>query len=390
MRRPKQKTAIVVGAGIVGAASAYFLARSGFSVRIVDTVAPASGASGAADGAVSVASKRPGAMMNAALAGVALYRELERDGVLAGLFTPRPTLMVAESETESAVLDGHAEALAHAGIEVERHVGAALRARIPALAPGVQMAIEVHGEGHAIGYQIVNRLIEASGVAVERACSVHRLSLVAGGTAVDGVVTDQGSLHADIYILAAGAGSAALLDLDKVLRPRKGQLLVTDRAPALNASLHGSLMSCGYLLSKAATSCPDQRTERRYGLVIDPLRTGQFLIGGTREDCAESSNDLVAVRRLLSDALRLMPALAQLRLIRAFSGVRTATSDGMPLIGRAAGLQNLIVATGFEGDGICLGPLAGLLVQQLAAGVPPEIDLAPFDPGRFAIRRQVA
>nr|WP_295468141.1 FAD-binding oxidoreductase [Mesorhizobium sp.] len=390
MRRPKQKTAIVVGAGIVGAASAYFLARSGFSVRMVDTVAPASGASGAADGAVSVASKRPGAMMNAALAGVALYRELERDGVLAGLFTPRPTLMVAESETESAVLDGHAEALAHAGIEVERHVGAALRARIPALAPGVQMAIEVHGEGHAIGYQIVNRLIEASGVTVERACSVHRLSLAAGGTAVDGVVTDQGSLHADICILAAGAGSAALLDLDQVLRPRKGQLLVTDRAPALNASLHGSLMSCGYLLSKAATSCPDQRTERRYGLVIDPLRTGQFLIGGTREDRADSNNDLSAVKRLLSDALRLMPALAQLRLIRAFSGVRTATSDGMPLIGRAAGLQNLIVATGFEGDGICLGPLAGRLVQQLATGVVPEIDLAPFDPGRFAIRRQVA
>lgn len=390
MRRLKQKTAIVVGAGIVGAASAYFLARSGFSVRIVDTVAPASGASGAADGAVSVASKRPGAMMNAALAGVALYRELERDGVLAGLFTSRPTLMVAESETESAVLDGHAEALARAGIELERHVGAALRARIPVLAPGVRMAIEVHGEGHAIGYQIVNRLIETSGVAVERACSVHRLALAAGGTTVDGVVTDRGSLHADTYVLTAGAGSAALLGLDSVLRPRKGQLLVTDRAPALNASLHGSLMSCGYLLSKAATSGPDQRTERRYGLVIDPLRTGQFLIGGTREERADSGNDLVAVRRLLSDALRLMPDLAHLRLIRAFSGVRTATVDGVPLIGRAAGLQNLIVATGFEGDGICLGPLAGRLVQQMATHAVPEIDLAPFDPGRFAVQRHHA
>lgn len=390
MRRPKQKTAIVVGAGIVGAASAYFLARSGFSVRMLETVAPASGASGAADGAVSVASKRPGAMMNAALAGVALYRELERDGVLAGLFTSRPTLMVAETEIENAVLDGHAEALARAGVKVERHVGAALRARIPVIAPGVLMAVEVHGEGHAIGYQIVNRLIEASGVTVERACPVRRLSLEAGGTAVDGVVTDRGTRHADVVILAAGAGSALLLGLDGVLRPRKGQLLVTDRAPGLNASLHGSLMSCGYLLSKATAGAPDPSTERRYGLVIDPLSTGQFLIGGTREDRADSSNDLSAVKRLLADALRLMPALAQLRLIRAFSGVRTATVDGLPLIGRAAGLQNLIVATGFEGDGICLGPLAGRLVQQLATGVPPEIDVAPFDPCRFAIRRQVA
>ncbi|WP_048647084.1 NAD(P)/FAD-dependent oxidoreductase [Nitratireductor soli] len=390
MGRRQQKSAIVVGAGIVGAAASYFLARSGFSVRLLETVAPASGASGAADGAVSVASKRPGAMMDAALAGVALYRELEREGVLAGLFTPRPTLMVAETEAESAVLDGHAGALANAGVTVERHVGAALRARIPAIAPGVRMAVEVHGEGHAIGYQIVNRLIEAGGVAVERACPVHRLALAFGGTAVDGVVTDQGTLHADIFILAAGAGSAALLGLDGVLRPRKGQLLVTDRAPALNVSLHGSLMSCGYLLSKATTGTPDRSTERRYGLVIDPLRTGQFLIGGTREDRADSGNDLPAVQRLLTDALRLMPALAQLRLIRAFAGVRTATADGLPLIGRAAGLQNLIVATGFEGDGICLGPLAGRLVQQMATGATPEIDLAPFDPGRFALRRQDA
>ena len=64
------------------------------------------------------------------------------------------------------------------------------------------------------------------------------------------------------------------------------------------------------------------------------------------------------------------------------------TDDGLPLIGRAG--SNLIVATGFEGDGICLGPLAGKVVAQLAAGQAPAIDLAPFDPDRFAAWRRAA
>lgn len=389
MGRGRPKSVIVIGAGIVGASAAYFLSRAGFQVRLIDAAAPSAGATGAADGAVSVASKRPGPMMEAALAGVALYRALERDGLLDGLYRTRPTLMVAEEDSEVTVLDRHAEALAGAGVAVARLGGEALRARIPVAARRVRAAVEVSGEGHAIGYQIVSRMIAASGVAVERGRRARALSLAPGGAAADAVITDDGKLWADHVVLAAGGGSAALLGLSAALRPRKGQLLVTDRAPALNAALPGSLMSCRYLLSKAAAG-PVQPAPRRNGLVIDPLRTGQFLIGGTREETGESGNDIDAVRHMLADAVALLPGLARLRLIRTFAGVRTATADGLPLIGRAPGMQNVIVATGFEGDGICLGPLAGRLVEQLVSGRPTEIDLSPFDPGRFAERSMVA
>ena len=83
------KSVIVIGAGIVGASAAYFLGRAGYAVRILDAVAPAAGATGSADGAVSVASKRPGPMMEAALAGVALYRSLAQEGLFRDLFKRR-------------------------------------------------------------------------------------------------------------------------------------------------------------------------------------------------------------------------------------------------------------------------------------------------------------
>ena len=173
---------VVVGAGIVGAAATYFLSRRGFRVRLIEACEPAAAASGAADGAVSVASKRPGPMMTAALAGIALYRELEREGLFAGLFRSRPTVMVAEDDGEVESLLGHAAALAGEGMRLRHIEGEALRRDLPGVAPYVRLAVEVGDEGHAIGYEIVRRLIAASGVSVERGTPVTGLAANDDGT----------------------------------------------------------------------------------------------------------------------------------------------------------------------------------------------------------------
>ena len=390
MAAQNNQTAVVVGAGIIGAASAYFLSQAGFAVRVLDVAAPAAAASGSADGAVSVASKRPGAMMQAAIAGVETYRALSASGLLDGLFKERSTYMVAQDADEDAVLEQHAAALTGCGVDVHRRAGRDLKETMPVVSPAVRSAIEVRGEGHAIGYEIVNRLLLASGAEILRGCEVRSVRTAAGAASIAALDTTAGPLEADIYVLAAGGGSAALLGLDGVLRPRKGQLLVTERAPRLNAGLPGSLMSCRYLMSKDSTDVRMTTAGRRFGLVVDPLRTGQFLIGGTREETDRRDTDLAAVRLLLGEAVSLVPGLASVRLLRTFAGVRTATADGRPLIGHAPGFDNLLVATGFEGDGICLGPLTGRIVSQLARASRPQIDLAPFDPARFAAQRQAA
>lgn len=167
-------------------------------------------------------------------------------------------------------------------------------------------------------------------------------------------------------------------------------MLITERALALNHGMPGSLMSCRYLMSKDSTDAKMEETQRRFGLVIDPLRTGQFLIGGTREETDIGGTDIDAVRRLLREAVDMVPDLANVRLLRTFSGIRTATADGRPLIGRVPGCDNALLATGFEGDGICLGPLAGRMISQLALGQKTTVDLAAFDPARFPSLRLAA
>lgn len=384
MKSHPPSSAIVVGSGIIGAATAYFLAKRGVSVRLIDASAPAAEATGAADGAVSVASKRPGPMMSAALKGVRLYGQMADEGVFAGAFKRRSTFIVAASDEECAVLEAHSAALERAEVHVETLTEDKLHRTFPVLSPQARMAVEVRGEGHAIGYQIVHRLLTASGITVDRKTQVERLLIDGSSQRVSGIETNQGRLSADIVVIAAGNGSASLLGFSNVLTPRKGQLLVTERAPALNAAMPGAIMSGRYLLSKGSQKTGDQLPARGLGLVIDPLLTGQFLIGGTREDFGDrSTNDMEAVSKILSDAVALVPGLASLRLLRSFAGVRTAVIDGMPLVGRIPRLENAYVATGFEGDGICLGPITGQSIVQLICGEEPAIDLSCFDPGRF-------
>jgi glycine/D-amino acid oxidase-like deaminating enzyme len=77
--------------------------------------------------------------------------------------------------------------------------------------------------------------------------------------------------------------------------------------------------------------------------------------------------------------------LAQLRVIRVFAGVRAATRDGLPIVGRVGGADNVWIATGFEGDGICLGPLMGRVCQQLICCQDPQMDISALDAGRFGL-----
>lgn len=379
---PTQGSIIVVGAGIVGMSAAYFLARAGWAVTVLDASVPAAGATGASDGAVSVASKKAGPLMTMAIAGVRFYRELSAAGVLTDEFASRPTFIVALDAGEMPVLERHAAQLQAAGVSVRMLDGAALTQTLGQVAPGAVAAVEVQGDGHAVGYRVVERLRRLGGFGIRRNVRVAGLHRTAGR--VDGVVTDRGVERADAVLLAAGIGSVGLLDASGIIRPRKGQLIVTDRGNGDLPCFPGPLMSCRYLMSKGSQPTGGAPEPRSFGLVIDPLATGQFLIGGTREDSADAaSTDADAVVRLLREAVELSPLVAHLRVLRVFAGIRAATRDGLPIVGPLDGLDNVWIATGFEGDGICLGPLMGRVCQQLICGETPEVDVSPLSTDRF-------
>lgn len=356
----------------------------------MEATSPAAGASGASDGAVSVITKLPGPLMDLGIRGKAYYNELALPGgVLQGAFHQRSAFVAASSEAEIQVLEKQAVALDRAGIFCNMIEGKALNRVFPLLNNSIRVAMEAPNEGHAIGYEIVNRFLKASGATIRRNCPVANVEYDLDSGRCTGVRTAGGVIHADDVIVAAGLFSANLVPWIKIL-PQHGHLIITDRADALK-NFPGHLFFASYLAAKgnlAGGSSFQKHSQQNGALVIDPLRTGQLLIGSTREPCDDAScADFVAVQRILKTAISYLPKLAELDVIRVFAGIRAVAIDGTPLLGPICSAPGLWVATGFAGDGISLAPLAGRELGKLMMNETALCEIEAMSPSRFASLR---
>ena len=157
------------------------------------------------------------------------------------------------------------------------------------------------------------------------------------------------------------------------MKPRKGHLVITDRYPGF---VRHQLVELGYL--KSAHS----HATESVAFNVQPRRTGQVLIGSSREyeQTGSEINDSL-LRRMLERAARFMPGLGGLNILRIWTGFRAATPDKLPLIGLLR--PGVYLATGHEGLGITtsLGT-ARILADQILRR-QPAIPVAPYLPGRF-------
>jgi glycine oxidase len=113
-----------------------------------------------------------------------------------------------------------------------------------------------------------------------------------------------------------------------------------------------------------------------------PRADGKILIGSTLEEKGfDKSVTIDAVGSLAARGARLMPEIAKLPLATSWAGLRPATPDRLPYLGRGP-VDGLIFATGHFRNGILLAPITAEIVADLLAGQPSSVDLTPFDPMR--------
>jgi D-hydroxyproline dehydrogenase subunit beta len=182
-------------------------------------------------------------------------------------------------------------------------------------------------------------------------------------------------LRAPMLINATGA-SAPELTPGAPVRKRKGHLVISDREPGF---VRHQLVELGYL--KSAHSV----TADSVAFNVQPRKTGQILIGSSRQFGSESTCvDPAMVSAMLRRAEEYMPDLRQLPAIRIWTGFRAATPDKLPLIGPWPGDSTLWLATGHEGLGITTSlATAALLCAQIAGDAAP-IPVEPYSPARFS------
>jgi len=363
----------IVGGGIVGCACAQAAVAAGLRVAVFEGQRVGAGATAAGMGHLVVIDDDPAEFALARLS-MTLWREWAGWQDIERLACG--TLWLAETAAQQAAAQAKLARLAAAGLQADWLDAPALRAAEPRLAHDLVGALRVHGDEVAYGPGMAARLaadVRAGGGRIEEMRPVARLR-DDGLELVDGTRVAAGHV-----LLAAGNDSVRLWPGDSPLRlrPRKGQLAITDRYPGY---LRHALVELGYI--DAAHGDADESV----AFNAQPRASGQVLLGSSRSyRDTTPAVDAALLARMVRRAQRFLPDIAALQMLRCWAGLRPATPDGRPIIGRIPGSTrgNQWVATGHEGLGLTTATGTASVWLDLLLGRMPAIDPAPYAPERF-------
>ncbi|MEX3976155.1 NAD(P)/FAD-dependent oxidoreductase [Paraburkholderia caribensis] len=365
---------VIVGAGIVGAACAAELAARGLRVTVLDAAGIGGGATAAGMGHIVV--------MNDSPAEFALSR-YSRDLWLAlapqlrtrDAFARCGTLWVAaDAEELDAAREMHA-AFAAQDVAAQLLDERALYDCEPSLAPGMAGGLFIGHDSIVYAPSATQWLLTQSPGAARIDVRLHVQAV-----AVDArhVTLSNGERVGGAHIVVANGLQARELVRGLPLQPKKGHLLITDRYPGF---IRHQLLELGYIKSA------HHATGTSVAFNAQPRPTGQLLIGSSRQfDTTDPAVDMPVLAQMLQRAARYLPALATLNGIRAWTGFRAASPDGLPLIGPAGGAApGVWLAVGHEGLGVTTSLGTAQLLAAQITQTAAAIAVDPFLPARFEL-----
>jgi glycine/D-amino acid oxidase-like deaminating enzyme len=372
---------VVVGAGVVGASCAYYLAAAGVNVRLYDRSFVVSGSSGSCEGNVLAWDKELERELPLALRSADLWQGLSSE-LEDFEYDRKGSIVVAETEAELLACAERNRVLAGLGVEGEVLDADALRREEPYAAHDLPGGVLYPGDAQLEPRLATAALVHGAvrlGAQLVTDVSVKSILRGADGRAT-GVETRAGRVGADMVVVAAGVWTPALLEtagLSVPVTPRKGQIVVLERSPVV---FRRKLSEAGYV---AAVEADDAALQ--IAMVVESTPSGTALLGSSRQHMGfDREVELGVAGAIARRAARFFPVLNDARALRVYAGLRPLTPDHVPIIGPFAEAPNICVATGHEGAGIGLAPASGELVAAWHTGAPSSVPIGWFSPDRFA------
>lgn len=378
---------IVVGGGLIGTSTAYYLAKSGAKVTLIDAKDIAAGTSGACDRAIMLQSKMPGPTLDLAIRSAKLYENLEEELEMNLEYRKSGGMIIIETMEEKEAMISMVKRQQSAGIDVKLISGEEAREHQPGLSVDLIGSTWWEDDAEVNPLKVSFAFANAAkklGATIKLGSPVTRF--ITKETRVTGVEVAGEKVDADAVIVAAGVWTPMLLKplgIEVPIIPRQGQILVTERLPPF---LHTGILSASYIANKLKRN-HDKESADPYGvgLAIGQTHSGSLLIGGSRQFTGynNTETDPEITRKISEEAVRAFPSLANARIIRAFTGLRPYTPDGKPIIGPVSEIDGMYIAAGHEGDGIALAPISGKIMAQIVNEEAPEMEISAFSMSRF-------
>jgi len=369
--RKMEAPVVIVGAGIVGGAAAYYLAQRGLKPLVLEKSAIGVEASARSAGGVR-AQCRDRLERILAMASIKLWEGLEAELDFDMEYVQGGNIRLAAGEERLAQLAAEAEEELVDGLAVEMWDRDELRRRAPYLS---EMFI---GAKYCATDGVANPILStwAFAVAAKRAGAsilthTEAIAVETQAGQVTSVLAQgrEGELRIDtpLVIHAGGAYAPQLsqtLGINIPVEPARNFIGVTQRVKPFFTEF---------------LSSHDMRVYFR------PARTGHIHVGGVLVT-ANTSNKIVPAEGLthLSRIALAVPMLGSTNFLRAWAGTLAMTPDRLPIIGPVEGVQGYLLAAGFSGHGFCLGPIVGKLLSELVLDGEASMSLAELSHSRFA------
>jgi glycine/D-amino acid oxidase-like deaminating enzyme len=361
---------VVVGAGIVGAFAAYFLARLGCRAILVERAEVGGGASGNNPGGLNPLHGVgiPGSMQSLALESFALHLEHWDDiGRRSGIdFAPRLSArlhLAADDDDVAQLRLIEAQHLSMPGFSARWLDRADLLALEPGLSAAIERGLWTEGNAKVDPARYTKAIVEA---AVQLGAELRQgevRGLRHADGRVTGVLLEAETIDCDGVVIACGTASAEparWLDLPLPVEPVKGELLLVEAAGGLATDL---------AWRDAVFYATGEET---------------LWLGGTEEQAGfDLSPTPQAQAAILERARRVLPRLEHARVVRTKVGLRPVTPDGIPIVGAAEGWANVFLALGGGRKGVLLGSGMGQAVAELASAGETRLSIDPCAPGRL-------
>lgn len=383
----------IVGGGIIGAACAHELTRAGASVTLIERDELAAGASGRNQGWF-VLPEDP-VLEPMARATLPEYLDVAASSPLPVWIDREPVghLVVAlEDEDVPRAKPALSSATAQ-GVAIRQLDSAELREAEPAITPEA-VAGWLLDQGHRLDPAALTVALalaaKAAGADIRHHLRVR--ALLEDGEAVRGVMTDDGPIHADTVVVAAGPWSTSLLDPMRIRLPVSGARGWIVRVAPTTDPLRHLIEHTGWRDSPERLAAVEQPSAERVatdgmpqaevGAILHLHPDGTVLVGSSRQAwITPEPEDPSVPRRQLAAAIKVVPSLAASRVLSTWWGLRPITPDERPLVGRVR--DGLVIATGHGSEGVILGAGTAKLVTSIVLDNSPPFDPVPFDPFRF-------
>jgi sarcosine oxidase subunit beta len=357
----------IIGSGITGCSAAYYLAKQGRQVVVLEKDKGV-GLQASARAAGGVRQQGRTGALHLAIAAVQLWAGLSEELQAELEYVRTGNLVIALDDDSAAALERETAWEQEQGLaDVRMMTASACHSLVPGLTDEVVAGKHCSSDGAANPMLVTPAIARAAQRAGARILTRTTVTgLLSSGARITGVETEQGEIEADFVINAAGpwaSGFNGMAGCPTPISPGRSQLLVTER---FNPRVHPflTIMGRAYLRQTVA---------------------GNIVIGvsGLANDSYEQYVDYPSLRQYAQIVCEVLPWLRDATLIRAFAGITEYTPDQEPYIGPIPGAAGLFVAAGFHGQGFCVGPRAGKIIADLICGHDSPVSLSPFRPDRF-------